>query len=96
MTDMEAQAALERAAQDEVSITLVKPAGTTQFSRTIAASSTQAVINGLAILIVEVAKILNVSVSRMLSVLAVVLMAPAAEAGKAHEEKGSEERAESQ
>lgn len=89
MTELEAQAAQERAAQEEVQITLVKPAGTTQFSRTIAASSTQAVINGLAILIVEVAKLLNVSVSRMLSVLAVVLMAP--EAAKENAQAEAEE-----
>ena len=79
-------AAEQRAVEDEVKITLEKEAGQISFSRHIEASSPQAVLQGMAILVVEVAKILNVSVSKILSLLTVILLAPAAKESEEHGE----------
>lgn len=76
----------QRAALDQVSISLEKEAGQTSFRRSIQANSSQAVMSGLAILIVEVAKLLNMSVSRILSLLSVLLLAPAAKESEEHGE----------
>ena len=88
MNEPKAQNGQDQGIQDEVQIELVKEAGTSQFRRTIIASSPHAAVNGLAILILETAKILGVDLQRMLSILAVLLLAPRA--------KGNEENAETQ
>jgi len=76
----------QRAALDQVSISLEKEAGQTSFRRSIEASSPQAVLNGMAILTVEVAKLLNVSVAKMISLLTVILLAPAVKESEEHGE----------
>lgn len=63
---------------DQVHILLDKKSGHERYSREIAASCTEALINGVAVLIVETAEVLNQPVERVFAVLATVLFAPSA------------------
>ena len=69
----------DRGIEDRVEICLNKEAGSNDCKRRIHASSPAAAINGLGVLILELAKELQVPVVHILSVLSVVLMGPAPE-----------------
>lgn len=71
-------AAVRERLMDQVHILLDKKPGRTRYSREIAASCTEALINGLAVLIVESAEVLDQPVERVFAVLATVLFAPSA------------------
>lgn len=68
--------AMEAALAAEVTITLEKKAGSETFRRNIRASSAAAAVNALAVLIREVAAILDMRVEEVLAVIATVLAAP--------------------
>lgn len=74
---MAEEKAMEAALAAEVTITLEKKSGSETFRRNIQASSASAAMNGLAVLIREVAVLLDMSVVEVLAVLTTVLTAPA-------------------
>ena len=83
-----AEAAIQEGVKADVKITLEKKAGETKFERHIEASDARAALNGLAILIVEYAKIVGLEVTKVLSLLAVCLTVPALRAEDVeHEQK---------
>lgn len=88
------QAAMEAAIQEgiraEVKITLEKKAGESTFKRHIEASDARAALNGLAVLIVEYAKIVGLEVTKVLSLLVVCLTVPALRKEKTKDEAGGE------
>ncbi len=84
------EAAIQEATQAEVRIMLEKKAGETTFRRHIEASDARAALNGIAILIVEYARLMRMEVSKVLSVLAVSLLAPALREENAEHEKSGE------
>lgn len=71
-------AAAQARLMDQVHILLDKKPGCTRYSREIAASCTEALINGLAVLICEAAEMMDRPVERVFTVLATVLFAQAA------------------
>lgn len=73
--------AFQKGIQDEVRIVLEKAAGVAVFKRSIEASSAAAALNGIAVLVVEYAKQIEVPVESVLSILTTVLLAPAAKEG---------------
>lgn len=76
-TKMAEEKAMEAALAAEVTITLEKKAGSEVFRRNIQATSASAAVNGVAVLIREVAALLDMPVVKVLAVLATVLTAPA-------------------
>ena len=84
------EAAIQEAIQAEVRIMLEKKAGETTFRRHIEASDARAALNGIAVLIVEYARLVRMEVTKVLSVLAVSLIAPALGGEKAEHEKSGE------
>ncbi len=84
------EAAIQEATQAEVRIMLEKKAGETTFRRHIEASDARAALNGIAILIVEYARLRRMEVSKVLSVVAVCLLAPALREENAVHEKSGE------
>ncbi|MBQ8851244.1 MAG: hypothetical protein IJZ66_02210, partial [Oscillibacter sp.] len=65
-----------RRAMDEVHIRLDKLAGEEKCHRDIQANSTDALLMGLVVLVMETAKLLNVSVERVLCILTATMLAP--------------------
>ena len=84
------EAAIQEATKAEVRIMLEKKAGETTFRRHIEASDARAALNGIAILIVEYARLMQMEVTKVLSVLAVSLITPALGEENAKHEKSSE------
>jgi len=82
------EAAIQEGIKAEVKIVLEKKAGEITFRRHIEASDARAALNGLAILIVEYAKIVGLEVTKVLSLLAVSLTAPALRRNKENEKTG--------
>lgn len=66
-----------RGVEDAVDISLIKEAGATSCKRHFTASSPEAAINALGILVADVADILEMPVGHILSVLATVLIGSA-------------------
>lgn len=75
-------AAYQEAVEAKVTITLEKLPGSETFKRSIEASSTSAAVNGVAVLIRELAAALGVPVTSALSLLAVALTVPTIRAGQ--------------
>lgn len=73
-------AAIQAAIAAACKITLEKKPGGMTFSRSIEASSTSAALNGVAVLIRELAAMLGVPVTSVLSMLTVALTVPAIQA----------------
>lgn len=69
-------AAYREAVAEKVTITLEKAPGVETFHRRIEASSSSAALNGVAVLIRELAEVLGVPVTKVLALLAVVLTVP--------------------
>ncbi len=69
-------AAYREAVAEKVSITLEKVPGVETFHRRIEASSSSAALNGVAVLVRELAGVLGVPVTKVLALLAVVLTVP--------------------
>lgn len=65
-----------RRAMDEVHIRLDKLAGQENCERTIQANGTDALLMGLVVLVLESAKLLGVSVERVLCILTATMLAP--------------------
>ena len=84
------EAAIQEAIQAEVRIMLEKKAGETTFRRHIEASDARAALNGIAVLIVEYARLVRMEVTKVLSVLAVSLITPALGEENAEHEKNGE------
>ena len=84
------EAAIQEAIQAEVRIMLEKKAGETTFRRHIEASDARAALNGLAVLIVEYARLVRMEVTKVLSVLAVSLITPALREENVEDEKSGE------
>lgn len=83
------EAAIQEGIKAEVKITLEKKSGEATFKRHIEASDARAALNGLAILIIEYAKIVGLEVTKVLSLLAVCLTVPALrEENEEHEKSG--------
>lgn len=83
------EAAIQEGIKAKVKITLEKKPGETAFKRHIEASDARTALNGLAILIIEYAKIVGIEVTKVLSLLAVCLTVPALrEESEGHEENG--------
>ncbi len=80
-------AAYQEAVNARVTITLEKLPGSETFKRNIEASSPSAAVNGVAVLIRELAAALGVPVTSALSLLAVALTVPTIRAGQ---NKGAE------
>lgn len=76
VTDELARELRNRGAEDQVSISLIKEAGSDLCRRSVETSSPAAAINALGLLIQDVARELQVPVVHIISVLAVVLMGP--------------------
>lgn len=76
VTDELARELRKRGAEDWVSISLIKEAGSDNCRRSIETSSPAAAINALGLLIQDLARELQVPVVHIISVLAVVLMGP--------------------
>lgn len=74
--DSEAERARQEAMRAEVYFRLEKRAGSETFSRDLKYSSGSAAVNGVAVLIRELAAMMGVSEVKILSLLAVVLTAP--------------------
>lgn len=69
-------AAYQEALAERVTITLEKMPGSETFKRSIEASSSSAALNGVAVLIRELATALGVPVTRVLALLTVALTVP--------------------
>lgn len=85
-----AEAAIQEGIRAEVKIMLEKKAGESVFRRHIEASDARAALNGLAVLIVEYAKIVGIEVTKVLSLLAVCLTVPAMRKEEPKHEKNGE------
>lgn len=75
-------AAYQEGVEAKVTITLEKLPGSETFKRNIEASSPSAAVNGVAVLIRELATAMGVPVTTALSLLAVALMVPTIRAAK--------------
>ena len=83
--DSEAERARQEAIRAEVCFHLEKRAGRENFHRDLKYSSGSAAVNGVAVLIRELAAMMGVSEVKILSLLAVVLTAPVVRKEAAHE-----------
>lgn len=75
-------AAIQAAIAAACKITLEKTPGSMTFARNIEASSTSAALNGVAVLIRELAVMLGAPVTSVLSMLTVALIAPTIQVGR--------------
>ena len=66
----------DRGIEDQAEINLVKKAGSNSCSRHMNASSPAAAINGLGVLILDLARDLQVPAAHIMSILAVIIMGP--------------------
>lgn len=83
--EKENERAMQEAIQEEVTFHLEKKAGSERFHRQIQYSSGSAAVNGVAVLIRELASMMNVSTVKILSILAVVLTAQTIQGDGNHE-----------
>ena len=79
VTEALVQQLQERGLEDQVDISLIKQAGSNACKRHINASSPAAAINALGMLILDLARDLQVPAVHILSILSVVLLGPTKE-----------------